>query len=175
MVHPLTSIHNERIERLWRDVHRCIVVLYADLFRRMETDGKLDALNEVDLFCLHIVYLPRINETLDSFVECWNNHPVSTEHNLTPNQLFIQGALSQSMAPTPQQPARSTSSSGIPLPTVTSTVEVPRSSFTPCDNLVRDIEQLSMPCLVTDDFNYSVFKRLSRFVGHHLQGCDDCG
>ena len=67
----------------------------------METDGKLDTLNEVDLFFLHIVYLPRINESLDSFVECWNNHPVSTEHNLTPNQLFIQGALSQNMTPAP--------------------------------------------------------------------------
>lgn len=87
-----SSTHNERIERLWRDVHRCVVILYADLFRRMEDDGKLNQLNEIDLFCLHVVYLPRINEALDEFVECWNNHPVSTENNLTPNQLFIQGA-----------------------------------------------------------------------------------
>ena len=40
-------------------------------------------LNEVDMFCLHTVFLPRISNTLDSFVVCWNNHPLSTSHNMT--------------------------------------------------------------------------------------------
>ena len=51
-----SSTHNERIEHLWRDVHRCVGVLYADLFRKMEDDGILSSLNEVDLFCLHVVF-----------------------------------------------------------------------------------------------------------------------
>ena len=67
------STHNQRIERLWRDVHRCVGSVYGDLFRQMEDEEKLDCLNEVDMFCLHTVFLPRINNTLDSFVECWNN------------------------------------------------------------------------------------------------------
>ena len=51
-----SSTHNEWIERLWRDVHRCVGVLYADLFREIEEDGKLSCLNEVDLFwkCLNM-------------------------------------------------------------------------------------------------------------------------
>lgn len=139
-----SSTHNERIERLWRDVHRCVAVIYADLFRRMEDDGNLDTLNEIDLFCLHVVYLQRINETLDSFVECWNNHPISTEHNVTPNQLFIQGALNQSMTPTLHDPSRT--SNGFQLPTVRSSVAVPRSTFIPCAGLVHDI-YINWTCL----------------------------
>jgi len=65
----------------------------------MEDDGSLDCLNEVDMFCLHYALLPRINQALEGFVESWDNHPVSTCQNLTPNQLFIQGALRQNMTP----------------------------------------------------------------------------
>ena len=67
-----SSTHNERIEHLWRDVYR-VGVPFADTFRELaKTD--LDPLNEVDIFCLHYIYLPRINTVLDEFVECWNNH-----------------------------------------------------------------------------------------------------
>lgn len=45
-----SSTHNERIERLWRDVHRCVAVLFAHLFREMEAEGILSCLNEIDLF-----------------------------------------------------------------------------------------------------------------------------
>ena len=95
-----SSTHNERIECLWRDVQRCVAVLFADIFRQMEAEGIVSCLNEIDVFCLHSVFLPRINSALDSFVESWNNHPLSTSENLTPNQLFIQGALRQNMTPT---------------------------------------------------------------------------
>ena len=88
-----SSTHNQGIERLWRDTHRCVNVLYANLFKEMEADNRLNLLYEIYLFCLHVVFLRRINRDLDSFIECWNNHSLSTEGNLTPNQLFIQGAL----------------------------------------------------------------------------------
>ena len=51
-----SSTHNERIERLWRDVHRCVGVLVHDAFRELEEYGHLDCLNEIDLFCLHFVF-----------------------------------------------------------------------------------------------------------------------
>ena len=44
-----SSVHKERIERLWRDVHRCVVSVFADTFRNLESDGVLDPLNEVNL------------------------------------------------------------------------------------------------------------------------------
>ena len=54
-----SSAHNERIECLWRDVHRSVVVVYGNLFREMEDDGVLDHLNEVDIYCLHYIFRPR--------------------------------------------------------------------------------------------------------------------
>ena len=50
-----SSTHNERMERLWRDVHRCVAVLHHDLFRQLEDEDLLDPLNEIDLFCLHYI------------------------------------------------------------------------------------------------------------------------
>ena len=74
-------------------------VVFADTFRALEADDHLDCLNEVDLYCLHFVFLPGINSVLTQFVESWNNHPLSSAHNLTPNQLFIRGAIEQNMMP----------------------------------------------------------------------------
>ena len=91
------STHNERIERLWRDVYRCVGVIFHNLFRTMEDEGQLDCLNEVDM---HYAFLPRSNQALDSFTESWNNHPLSTCGNLTPNQLVVQGAMQQNTTPT---------------------------------------------------------------------------
>lgn len=97
-----SSVHNERIERLWRDVYRCVGCLFADMFRTLEEEERLDPLNEIDIYCLHYVYIPRINFALKEFTESWNNHSLSSAHNLTPNQLFIQGAIEQRVIP--QQP-----------------------------------------------------------------------
>ena len=94
-----SSTHNERFERLWRDVYRCVASLFYNTFYSLEGENKLDPNNEIDLYCLHYVYLPRINLALQSFIESWNNHPVSTEGNLTPNQLFVMGALHDNVVP----------------------------------------------------------------------------
>lgn len=88
-----SSVHNQRIERLWRDMHRCVTVLYYRLFYFMESQGILDPVNERDLYALHYVFLPRINRSLHAFQEGWNHHGIRTEHNRTPNQLFTFGSL----------------------------------------------------------------------------------
>ena len=81
--------HNERIECLCRDVHRCVLRPFADHFRCLENTGMLDPLNEIDLYCLHMCYLPRIEACIRSFQEAWNNHRLSTEGNATQFQLFL--------------------------------------------------------------------------------------
>ena len=45
-----SSVHNQRIERLWRDVYRCVCSIYHELFYSMEAIGILDPVNEIDLF-----------------------------------------------------------------------------------------------------------------------------
>ena len=88
-----SSTHNQRIERFWRDSHRCVTQLYHRLFYFMEYRGTLDPLDEQHIYALHYVYLPRINKSLDHFHEGWNHHAIRTERNMSPYQLFISGAL----------------------------------------------------------------------------------
>ena len=81
-----SSVHNCRIERLWKDVHSS---KFKCIFHSLEDLGVLDIENSTDRFCLHYVYIPRINADLESFRLGWNSHALSTEGNRTPLQLFI--------------------------------------------------------------------------------------
>ena len=89
------SVHNQRIEKLWRDVFSCISPFYH-IFFALEDDGVLDPSNETDLFCLHFVFLPRINAQLETFRQAYCRHRLRTEHNRTPVQLWVNGMLDPS-------------------------------------------------------------------------------
>ena len=58
------SVHNQRIERLWRDVFKDVLQYFYDLFYMMEDVGILDPVNEVDLWCLQYCFLQIINYRL---------------------------------------------------------------------------------------------------------------
>ena len=62
-----------------------------DLFNYLETIQLLDPNNEVDLFCLHQVFIPCINRHLESWNQAWIKHPMRSEHNLSPEQLWTAG------------------------------------------------------------------------------------
>ena len=87
------SVHNQRIERLWRDMHQSVTILFYKLFYFMEHHGLLDHLNDRHLWALHYIFLPRINKALAEFVGSWNNHPIRTASYKSPQQLFTAGAL----------------------------------------------------------------------------------
>ena len=82
------SVHNQRIERLWAEVNRVMSALYKDLFQYLENNDLLDSLNEIDLFALHYVYVPRINASLAEFQSQWNHHAIRTANHQTPLILF---------------------------------------------------------------------------------------
>ncbi|XP_044183537.1 uncharacterized protein LOC122964112 [Acropora millepora] len=88
-----SSTRNQRIERLWRDVFRCFGNVFYYTFKSMEESGLLDITNPLHLFVLHYVYLPRINAAIDSFVEAWNKHPIRTERNWSPEQIWSNGMI----------------------------------------------------------------------------------
>ena len=82
-------VHNQRREHLWCDVNRVIVSRFLNNFLFLEHSGILDPTDEVHLFCIHLVYIPLINNVINQFI----SHPVSTQCNFSPNQLWIQGML----------------------------------------------------------------------------------
>ena len=61
------SVHNQRIERLWRDLYSGCISIYYEIFCTLVENGMLDSDNNLDLFALHYVYLPRINHHLREF------------------------------------------------------------------------------------------------------------
>ena len=87
------SVHNQRIERLWRDMHRSVTILFYKMFYHLEQFNLLDHLNEHHLWALHYVFIPRINRCLREFTNGWNNHPIRTANHKSPQQLFTAGCL----------------------------------------------------------------------------------
>ncbi|XP_028409238.1 uncharacterized protein LOC114531821 [Dendronephthya gigantea] len=90
------SVHNQRIERLWREVNRTVVSKFKNVFMYLETSGLFNPLSEIHLFCLQYVYLPEINNSLEELTREWNYHGLTTESKKTPRQLWIAGMLSNS-------------------------------------------------------------------------------
>ncbi|XP_048576635.1 uncharacterized protein LOC125559006 [Nematostella vectensis] len=88
-----SSVHNQRIERLWRDMRDMVTEYFRKLFFFLEDEDILCPDNDIDLFALHYIFLPRINFNLEKFKNSWNNHKLSTENQKTPNQLYLLGML----------------------------------------------------------------------------------
>jgi hypothetical protein len=85
------SVHNQRIERLWRDLFQGVTCTYYYLFHHLEDIRMLNPLDEIDLFVLHYVYLNVINHHIVEWVSAWNNHKMSSSHNMSPIQQWIKG------------------------------------------------------------------------------------
>ena len=86
-----SSVHNQRIERLWRDMFRVVIFQYYKLFYSMEANNILNPLNDTHLFALHYTYTPHINRAFEEFHRAWNFHGLSSEKNKSPLKLFTTG------------------------------------------------------------------------------------
>ncbi|XP_035985228.1 uncharacterized protein LOC118558791 isoform X2 [Fundulus heteroclitus] len=80
-----------RIERLWHDVFMSVTGVYYNILHCLKDQHFLSNSNILHIFCCHYVFLPRIQASLDVFKDAWDNHPIRTEQNLTPNQLWQVG------------------------------------------------------------------------------------
>lgn len=88
-----TSTHNQRIERLWWDVFRCVAHLFYYTFQVMEENGLLNMDNPIEKSALQFVFLPRINRAITSFKTAWNYHPLRSEHNWSPQRIWSNGMV----------------------------------------------------------------------------------
>jgi hypothetical protein len=59
----------------------------------MEGFGLLQRGSRLHMFILHYVFLPRINRAIESFVQAWNHHPMRTERNWSPIQMWTNGMV----------------------------------------------------------------------------------
>ena len=87
------SVHNVRIERLWRDVFTKVVEKFYNIFNLMEEKRILDINNEINLACLHYVFGKRIQNCLNIWKAAHNDHPVRSEKNQTPTQLWYKASM----------------------------------------------------------------------------------
>ena len=87
------STHNQRIERLWRDVFRCVMHYFYYLFYALEDSGNLNIEDPTNMFALHFVFLPRINKALHEYQETFNHHGIRTANSWSPYQMWMNGML----------------------------------------------------------------------------------
>ncbi|KAM4571929.1 uncharacterized protein V3H82_011460 [Fundulus diaphanus] len=84
------STHNQRIERLWRDVFGAVLDLFYTTFCNLEAEGLLNPDNEIQLYALHWAFLPQLDRHLQLFKDGWNHHRLRTERNQSPHLLWSQ-------------------------------------------------------------------------------------
>lgn len=172
-----SSTHNERVERMWRDLGRSVTSVFSSTFCLLESEGILDPLNEVDIFSLHFTFLPRLNRSLSEFQASWNLHAMSTEGNMSPYQLFFEGINYMGVDPSQTiNPSQNTNVDvglgDLPIP---NRVEVPSNVFLPCDNLLSQLQRSFQPLTSSTDFGRSVYRQIVHYIGNHLQaGCSSC-
>ena len=80
------SVHNQRIERLWRDVNRVLVSRFLNIFLYLEYIQWLDPDNEIHLMALHATYIPLINLAIEQFIT--NGKTILSPQNL----ILVQGS-----------------------------------------------------------------------------------
>ena len=88
-----SSVHNQRIERLWRDVFCNVCHTFYYTFQTMESFGLFQPGSSSHMLILHYVFLPRISKAIESFVQAWNHHPMRTGRNLSPIQISTNGMV----------------------------------------------------------------------------------
>lgn len=170
------SVHNTRIERLWREVNRLVNHYYMAIFRHMEQCGILDANNEIDIFVLHFVYVPRISRSLQEFTQQWNHHGIRTASHCSPLALWHSGMIS---SPNDSLLDIDLDSYGIDYDTVMpldssddNNIVVPECLFSLSENGMAFLERTVHPLTVDGDSGINHFCLARSFIDTFINGND---
>lgn len=167
-----SSVHNQRVERLWRDLHRCATQLFYRLFYYLEYNHLLDPINEQHLFALHYVFFPRINKAIEDFKNAWNHHGVRTEKGMTPNQLFTSGMLRLKHSGLTAMDFFDTVDGNygveeeglVPEAEEEEGVEIPRSAIELTEQQMHDLQQVVDPTSDSEDYGITMYTDTIRFL-----------
>ena len=88
-----SCVRNRLIERMWRDVFRCVCSTFYLLFYILEVSGYVDPGNNCDLYDLQAMYSSSINLCLRKFLCGWNHHPLRIERHWSPKKIWISGMV----------------------------------------------------------------------------------
>ena len=101
------STKNVRIERLWLTLGTQKLKVFRELFFSMEREVGLNRNSDIDLWCLHYIYIPRLNRELENWRLRMNNtkHTADTTEGRrrTPSQIFRDGITMMTADPTVRQ------------------------------------------------------------------------
>lgn len=84
----IRSLHNIRIERLWRDVRKDCLEVFRRTFFYLEELFLLNMNIRIHRIALFLVFQPRIQCSLDKMMAGWNNHRLRGEGNRSPIYIF---------------------------------------------------------------------------------------
>ena len=87
------SIHNQRIECLWKDLFSGCISYFYFFFYFLEDCGLLQINDDLNIYAVQYAFLPIIQQQLDSFRLGWSHHSMRTENNRSPMQLWVSGLL----------------------------------------------------------------------------------
>lgn len=89
------SVHNIRIERLWRDVTRGFGLKWKNFFVDLEAEAGLQPDNDAHIWLLHYLFLQAVNNDAAEWAEVWNSHNVRIqgERERSPRDMFFFGQL----------------------------------------------------------------------------------
>ncbi|KAJ8090047.1 hypothetical protein PM082_018627 [Marasmius tenuissimus] len=89
------SVHNIRIERLWRDVTLGFGGKWKWFFEQLEMHESLNCANPAHLWLLHFLFLDAINHDAILWAEAWNQHKMSLRHrsSASPTEMFVFGMM----------------------------------------------------------------------------------
>ncbi|KAF8835015.1 hypothetical protein BDN67DRAFT_913746 [Paxillus ammoniavirescens] len=89
------SVHNIRIERLWRDLTSGIGKKWKTFFQQLEIHDGLDPNLDAHIWLLHHLFLDSIDDEVLQWAEAWNNHTMAIrgERQRSPRDMFFFGML----------------------------------------------------------------------------------
>ena len=152
-----SSVHNVRIERLWRDTFRCVLSVFDQLFHFLEETGRMDPSSEKDFYCLYYIYLPRINMAVNNFSEGCNNHALTTERCMTTVQMFTGEMLSTAshMPTTSESHNIGLEGSGIHVSEIATPLALPDEAL---------LQSTINPLNESTDYAIELYKRTKNFI-----------
>ena len=168
-----SSVHNQRIERLWRDLFSCVIKVYYRLFYFLEDRYLLDPSRPQHIYALHYIYTPRINRSLREFCDGWNHHGIRTAQCKSPRQLFVERSLqlrhSGSVAVDFFEEVGDSygvEELGYSVEDAVGTVEVPQCTFALEEDHFLQLRQEVNPLSDSDNFGIELYEETLLFISH---------